>query len=268
MKIYSAFPFCNELELLELRLREHWDYVDKFILVESTRTQQGSPKALHYNDNKSRFQEFSEKIIHLIYTPTEDDFVCLGENLSWLEDRQRRYIIHGLVESSENDIVMMSDADEIPDLFGVDLSQVEFPSHFEQILSSYYVNFRAPNCYLGGTIACRKRDFSWETIPHLRATHTDCPRIGFEYHFSWLVGEDGGEKRIEEKCHSIWEGIQAPYLGTDKFKEHALRCLQDGDYNLFGRTGDEYKLVRVDWDATFPKNMKMIVEKYPYLWKP
>ena len=41
MKIYDCFTFYNELDLLELRLRETYDHVDVFVIAEATRTFQG-----------------------------------------------------------------------------------------------------------------------------------------------------------------------------------------------------------------------------------
>ena len=36
--IYDCFTFFNELDILELRLQLLYDVVDKFVLVESTKT--------------------------------------------------------------------------------------------------------------------------------------------------------------------------------------------------------------------------------------
>ena len=53
--IYDTFMFFNELELLELRLNELNGVVDKFVLVEATRTFTNKPKPLYYAENKQRF---------------------------------------------------------------------------------------------------------------------------------------------------------------------------------------------------------------------
>ena len=44
MKIYDCFTFCNEFDLLELRLRELYDHVDYFVLVEANKTFQNKDK--------------------------------------------------------------------------------------------------------------------------------------------------------------------------------------------------------------------------------
>src|SRR5277367_3065030 len=65
-KIYDCFLFFNELELLEIRLNEMYEYVDYFVLVESTESFVGKPKPLYYAQNKERFNQFNDKIIHVI----------------------------------------------------------------------------------------------------------------------------------------------------------------------------------------------------------
>ena len=64
--IYDCFSFYNELELLELRLHELKDVVDKFVLVEATRKHSNQPKSLCFLENRDRFAQFADKIIHIV----------------------------------------------------------------------------------------------------------------------------------------------------------------------------------------------------------
>ena len=57
--IYDCFPFFNELELLEMRLHELSGVVDKFVLVEATRTFTNKPKPLYFQENQSPLQSIS-----------------------------------------------------------------------------------------------------------------------------------------------------------------------------------------------------------------
>ena len=66
MKIYDAFIFSNELDLLDLRLNTLNDYVDKFVIIESNITFSGKPKSLYFLENKDYFNKFKNKIIHVI----------------------------------------------------------------------------------------------------------------------------------------------------------------------------------------------------------
>ena len=60
-KVIDCFPFFNELELLKFRLTELDPYVDKFVLVESTRTFTGNFKPLYYSLNKDLFTYNAKK---------------------------------------------------------------------------------------------------------------------------------------------------------------------------------------------------------------
>jgi beta-1,4-mannosyl-glycoprotein beta-1,4-N-acetylglucosaminyltransferase len=107
--IYDCFIFFNELELLELRLHELADVVDKVVLVEATKTHSNKPKPLCYQENRSRFAEFHDKIIHIIVDNLPD-----AKNAFVLERFQRNCIARGLVNCRPDDFVLVSDVDEIP----------------------------------------------------------------------------------------------------------------------------------------------------------
>lgn len=64
--VYDCFCFFNELKLLEVRLEELNPVVDVFVLVESTRTFTGNPKALHFQNNKHLFSKHADKIQHIV----------------------------------------------------------------------------------------------------------------------------------------------------------------------------------------------------------
>ena len=111
MKIYDCFTFFNELDLLEIRLNELNNSVDYFVIVEATRTQTGIPKKLYFSENKERYKSFNKKIIHIIVNDMPD----ITKNSSWvLENYQRNQIMRGLVKCNDNDIIFISDLDEIP----------------------------------------------------------------------------------------------------------------------------------------------------------
>ena len=54
MKVYDCFPFFNELDVLEIRLKELWDVVDVFVLAESNLSHSGKPKEYIFENNKQR----------------------------------------------------------------------------------------------------------------------------------------------------------------------------------------------------------------------
>ena len=110
MKVIDAFTFFNELDILELRLRELYDVVDVFVLVESTHTHAGNPKASYYLDNKDRYAFAADKIMHVLVDPPENP------RHAWDRERYQRDVIkHAVQEYSATDLVCVSDVDEIID---------------------------------------------------------------------------------------------------------------------------------------------------------
>jgi beta-1,4-mannosyl-glycoprotein beta-1,4-N-acetylglucosaminyltransferase len=107
MKIFDCFSYWDEDFLLDLRLNTLDSFVDYFVIVEGNKTWQNNYKKLRFNINK--FSKFKDKII---YVPVED--MPDGAN-PWLrENFQRNCIMRGLKKSSENDLILISDLDEIP----------------------------------------------------------------------------------------------------------------------------------------------------------
>jgi beta-1,4-mannosyl-glycoprotein beta-1,4-N-acetylglucosaminyltransferase len=113
-RIIDTFTFFNELPMLLLRLTELNDVVDTFVLVEATITHSGLPKPLYFQENKSMFEKFLHKIIHVVV----EDLPNLPETGTWdRETKQRTAIYRGLSQLTlePEDLVIVSDIDEIPD---------------------------------------------------------------------------------------------------------------------------------------------------------
>eukprot|EP00947_MAST-08B_sp_MAST-8B-sp1_P000014 g14.t1 len=124
LKVFDCFIFSTELDLLEVRLHELADHgVDKFVLVESTRTHTYLPKPLvyHKHRNDRRFARFRERILHLV---VDEDAIsaclrrgkCDPADPYTLEALQRRTMMAGLAMAGlrPGDIIIVSDLDEIP----------------------------------------------------------------------------------------------------------------------------------------------------------
>jgi len=107
MKIYDCFSYWDEDLLLDLRLNILNDFVDYFVIVEGNKTWQNNFKKLQFDSNK--FPKFKDKII---YVPVED--LPNGENTYLRENFQRNCITRGLKNSAEDDLIIISDLDEIP----------------------------------------------------------------------------------------------------------------------------------------------------------
>jgi hypothetical protein len=101
--------FFNELDVLEIRLQEMWDIVDYFVISEANIGHSGKPKEYIFENNKDRFEKYMSKIRHI----KVDDFPPAREAIE--RDRYQRYCIHrGLTDIEPEDIIIVSDLDEIP----------------------------------------------------------------------------------------------------------------------------------------------------------
>jgi hypothetical protein len=107
MRVYDTFIFYNELDLLELRLREMYDHVDVIVLVESNLTLTNHPKPYIFEENKERFRPWLDKIRHIKYVSRANDHFWTNA------DDQRDAVIQGLADANDDDIIMYSDVDEI-----------------------------------------------------------------------------------------------------------------------------------------------------------
>jgi len=108
--IYDCFLFFNEFKILRLRLEELNEVVDQFVLVESTRTFSNDPKPLFFDQNKQAFGQWALKIRHVVVEEMPQ-----GNPAAWdIERFQRNAILRGLEDASPDDLIVISDVDEIP----------------------------------------------------------------------------------------------------------------------------------------------------------
>jgi beta-1,4-mannosyl-glycoprotein beta-1,4-N-acetylglucosaminyltransferase len=107
MQIYDCFSYWDEDLLLELRLNILNDYVNYFVIVEGNKTWQNNSKKFRFNIKN--FSKFKNKIIYIPISDMPD-----GDNPYLRENFQRNCISRGLVNSSSDDLIIISDLDEIP----------------------------------------------------------------------------------------------------------------------------------------------------------
>ena len=107
--VYDCFQFFNELDILKIRMNVLNDVVDRFVISESTVTFSGKKKPLYFAENRERFSEFDDKIVHQIVqdTPDVDPFQ---------RDSFQKCAVKRPLEKmcTDDDIIIFSDVDEIP----------------------------------------------------------------------------------------------------------------------------------------------------------
>lgn len=113
-EVYDCFCFFNELELLKLRFEELYDVVDHFVIVESPISFTGKSKPLYFQENARDFEKYKNKIIHVIIDHFPD-LTSDEENNHWYrESYSRNAILRGLNNCKDDDVIFISDVDEIP----------------------------------------------------------------------------------------------------------------------------------------------------------
>ena len=121
MKVIDCFMFYNELDLLTYRLNILDDIVDYFVIVEATHTHTGMEKKLFFSENKHLFENFTNKIIHIIVEDFPHKYPNVNiENMDvWNNEYfQRNAISRGInyiKDLEQTDVIIISDLDEIPD---------------------------------------------------------------------------------------------------------------------------------------------------------
>lgn len=143
MKIFDCFPFFNELNLLDLRLKYLSDRIDKFIIVEGTHSHQGREKKLYFDENKSQFKKYNNKIIHIIRDnypkhlgDTHSDFI--------LDYYTRNGIDEGIKMCDDHDLIMISDIDEFPKK-NLITDPKKFINIFNMVMIYFKFNIRVRN---------------------------------------------------------------------------------------------------------------------------
>ncbi len=142
-KVYDCFTFFNEMDLLEIRLNELDEEVDYFVIVESTRTFQKRDKPLYLNLNDERIVKFKDKIIHIVVDDFPNFFTHWRVPKTWdYENHQRNAISRGLMNAKPDDIIIVSDVDEIPNAKKLaENINLNKPVVFQQRFFYYFLNY-------------------------------------------------------------------------------------------------------------------------------
>ena len=150
--IYDCFSYWDEDFLLDLRLNILDKHIDFFVIVEGNKTWQNNPKKLKFDINK--FQKFKDKII---YIPVED--MPDGDNPYLRENFQRNCILRGLTNAENNDLIIISDLDEIPNPKNLDKFDTNMRyAVFKQLHFYYKFNLQSQkNTHWYGSRICVKK---------------------------------------------------------------------------------------------------------------
>jgi beta-1,4-mannosyl-glycoprotein beta-1,4-N-acetylglucosaminyltransferase len=270
--VVDAFIFYNELELLLFRLKELNDCVDYFVLVEAKKTHSGNEKELYFENNKHLFKEYSSKIIHVIMDDLYDtesvsgfkdidefsknsmtDFKKTPARIR--EEFHRNGISIGLnrLNLNDNDIVIISDADEIinPNIIlefkqrNVDMLAPEQDFYF------YNLTYKYPKIWTFPKILKYKK--LKELTPEDVRLSTKCDRIqNGGWHFSYFFGSDNIKDKIKNFSHQEFNN---EHFTNDDYIQN---CIKNGKY-IFSDVQLEH--IDIQDNTSLPKNYNLLLNK-------
>lgn len=213
--IYDTFIFCDEVELLKMRLTELWDVVDLFVFVEARENHRGRPKKLHFTDNFGEFEPWKTKIACLVMDSYPG---CDGDNKA--ANMQREHIGRERLSSfpyESGSTIIFGDADEIckPEVIRA-YQPNQGPAAVEMMFTHYFFNCVHPDTTKRTLIApvdvYRKNGFDnarWHVTDHCPVIHDG------GWHHSYLGGYQALRDKIDgavEGCSSDWVLNEDPGL--------------------------------------------------------
>jgi tetratricopeptide (TPR) repeat protein len=245
-RVWDSCMFFNELDLLEVRLNELSEVVDRFVIAESPWTHQGRPKELLFWNNRERFAAFADRIVHVVAQERQG-------GIPWIQETyQRRCLEQGCAQAADDDLLIVADLDEIPrrDV----IARIRDDHHLSARLNglstvnyNYFINFASHQpfirplvmpCWmmrrLGVNLA---RHLLVRSGPHMVTVHCEAG-----WHFSWFGGVDAVMRKFENFCHLEL----LPVMPT---REAVMEQLDSGTLQIFGGRL-EGRFVPID--ASFP----------------
>ena len=259
MKIFDCFMFYDEEVLLDIRLNILDKYVDYFIIVESKFFHNGEKRSLKFNIE--RFNKFKDKIIYIIHEKEPSGILKLDQkdnesikshklifNAHLRENDQRNHISQGLTKATDDDLILISDVDEIPNFDSLNLSKVKNQIIiFQQEIFYYKFNRYLPNFTWHGTKACKKKKllspqwlrniknktFSFWRIDTFFSKNKYINKIFISnggWHFSNIKNADDIELKLKSYLHH--RDYETEELGYEKIKE--LIKNNETIYDMFG----------------------------------
>lgn len=167
MKIFDCFMYFDEELVLDVRFHHLYKYVDYFVIVESEFNHKGEKRDLNFDINK--FSKFKDKILYLVKNNQPQEINEISEadsendknnkyiiNAAYRENSQRNFIMEGLKKANDEDIILVSDVDEIPKIDNIDFNNIKEKIFlFKQDMFYYKFNLSIPNFKWTGTKGCK-----------------------------------------------------------------------------------------------------------------
>jgi len=209
MKIFDCTTYYSEDLMLEVRFNILNEHVHKFIIVESKYSHSGKKKELNFNiDN---FKKFKDKIVYLVIENEPENIMDVSDPKSSIYIKRMNslkrieqsydYMLNGIKDASDEDLIILNDNDEIPNLNSKQfLASKKKIIIFEQLFCYYKFNLLYDLVPWYGSRACKKK--------YLKS-------------FSWL-------KNLKNKKYPFWR------IDTllSNYKEISVEIIKDGGWHF------------------------------------
>jgi len=266
MKIIDCFMYFDEDLILEVRLNTLSNHVDKFIICEATLDHAGNEKKLNFNIKN--FKKFENKIDYFVINDMPkvvNKFKKHWHTAHFRDQFQRNALIRGLSDFNDNDLIMISDLDEIPNpkkIFSfTDKDQYACFVQKNFSLKLNLLNKSEPKWY--GTRMCRKKDLrspQWlREIKIRKRPIYQFYKPKFDrfiddggWHFSSVKSPEGIAKKLSSYAEQQFNNQKFNSIDIIKRKIEEKK-------DLFDRNHD-FEVLKID--NTFPKYIYENKEKF------
>lgn len=212
--VFDCFPFLNELDLLEIRLNELNSVVDRFVICESAYTHAFNYKGFVLEENKERFASFWDKITYLKINRFQN-------NSSWFAEPEQRTKAVFNSGAQIEDIVILSDLDEIPRVESLKLAIQNLVDTNNPQLLMLKLFFYGVNCeadkeweeWPGCSVAFRNHIGNVQKFRESRLDYNILKNAG--WHYSYL----GDEEHIKYKMKNFSHYAEMPSENFNKISE-------------------------------------------------
>ena len=253
MNIYDCFQYYNEEHIVELRFNILDKFVNKFVVVESTVNHQGESRKLHLDVNK--YKKFKNKINYIIVDDTPENIKKPHQGgESPVEQHQRNSIVKGIKDAEENDLIILSDVDEIPNLNKLNEFDKNNYAVFSQKMFMYKLNLLnlKENNWHGSKMCLKKKFKSPQWLRNLKFKKYPFWRIdkirnmqiinNGGWHFAYLQSPENISKKIKSFAHG--EFNKDEFVDIEKIEERI-----NNNKDIFNRG---FNLKKINIDEAFP----------------
>ena len=265
MKIYDCFIYFDEELLLDIRLNILSKYVDKFIIVESKFSHRGEPREPNFNINK--YKKFQDKIEYILLDNNPDNLFEINKNDIKINEKiivngnlreffQRNAILEGLKNVDEDDLIIISDVDEIPNLEEINFNEIKNdPIFFNQIFCCFKLNLFSKMKWCGSRMIRKRKLISPQWLRDIKDRNYSKLRFDTYFskkkysnikfindggwHFSYLKKPSGVEKKLKSIRHHI-EYDHNP-LGVKKIEEMIKNKKLIYNYSADQKTSNKFE---------------------------